>query len=188
MAKKNILNELIVQPQALEAEQAVLGSMLTTKEAVSKSMQWLTADHFYKTSHERIFACMVDLFEKGEPVDAISVVNKLKKKKELESVGGAFYITGLAESVPTTANVEHYSKIVLEKHLLRTLIKVSHDVSKDAFEDSQDVDQILDSAESAIFNISEKRLRGGFKHIDPILHHAFEELDKIAILSNSSKA
>ena len=180
MAKKNNLNELVAQPQALEAEQAVLGSMLTTKEAVSKSMQWLTADHFYKTSHERIFACMVDLFEKGEPVDAISVVNKLKKKKELESVGGAFYITGLAESVPTTANVEHYSKIVLEKHLLRTLIKVSHDVSKDAFEDSQDVDQILDSAESAIFNISEKRLRGGFKHIDPILHHAFEELDKIA--------
>ena len=180
MAKKSNLNELVAQPQALEAEQAVLGSMLTTKEAVSKSMQWLTADHFYKTSHERIFACMVDLFEKGEPVDAISVVNKLKKKKELESVGGAFYITGLAESVPTTANVEHYSKIVLEKHLLRTLIKVSHDVSKDAFEDSQDVDQILDSAESAIFNISEKRLRGGFKHIDPILHHAFEELDKIA--------
>tara|TARA_B110000263_G_scaffold64234_1_gene55442 strand:+ start:2749 stop:4116 length:1368 start_codon:yes stop_codon:yes gene_type:complete len=180
MPKKNNLNELLAQPQALEAEQAVLGSMLTTKEAVSKSMQWLTADHFYKTAHERIYACMIDLFEKGEPVDTISVVDRLKKKNELESVGGVFYITGLAESVPTTANVEHYSKIVLEKHLLRTLIKVSHDVSKDAFEDSQDVDQILDSAESAIFNISEKRLRGGFKHIDPILHHAFEELDKIA--------
>jgi replicative DNA helicase len=180
MAKKNNLNELVAQPQALEAEKAVLGSMLTTKEAVSKSMQWLTADQFYKTSHERIFACMVDLFEIGEPVDAISVVNRLQKKNELESVGGAFYITGLAESVPTTANVEHYSKIVLEKHLLRTLIKVSHEVSKDAFEDSQDVDEILDSAESAIFNISEKRLRGGFKHIDPILHQAFEELDKIA--------
>jgi len=180
MAKKNNLNELVAQPQALEAEKAVLGSMLTTKEAVSKSMQWLTADQFYKTSHERIFACMVDLFEIGEPVDAISVVNRLQKKNELASVGGAFYITGLAESVPTTANVEHYSKIVLEKHLLRTLIKVSHEVSKDAFEDSQDVDEILDSAESAIFNISEKRLRGGFKHIDPILHQAFEELDKIA--------
>ena len=180
MAKKNNLNELVAQPQALEAEKAVLGSMLTTKEAVSKSMQWLTADQFYKTSHERIFACMVDLFEIGEPVDAISVVNRLQKKNELVSVGGAFYITGLAESVPTTANVEHYSKIVLEKHLLRTLIKVSHEVSKDAFEDSQDVDEILDSAESAIFNISEKRLRGGFKHIDPILHQAFEELDKIA--------
>lgn len=180
MAKKDKLNELTAQPQALEAELAVLGSMLLTKEAVSMSMQWLTANNFYKAANERIFACMVELFEKGEPVDAISVVDRLKKKKELASVGGAHYISGLAESVPTTANVEHYSKIVLEKHLLRTLIKVSHDVSKDAFEDSQDVDQILDSAESAIFNISEKRLRGGFKHIDPILHHAFEELDKIA--------
>ena len=180
MAKKDKINELTAQPQALEAELAVLGSMLLTKEAVSMSMQWLTANNFYKAANERIFACMVELFEKGEPVDAISVVDRLKKKKELASVGGAHYISGLAESVPTTANVEHYSKIVLEKHLLRTLIKVSHDVSKDAFEDSQDVDQILDSAESAIFNISEKRLRGGFKHIDPILHHAFEELDKIA--------
>ena len=180
MAKKDKINELTAQPQALEAELAVLGSMLLTKEAVSMSMQWLTANNFYKAANERIFACMVELFEKGEPVDAISVVDRLKKKKELASVGGAHYISGLAESVPTTANVEHYSKIVLEKHLLRTSIKVSHDVSKDAFEDSQDVDQILDSAESAIFNISEKRLRGGFKHIDPILHHAFEELDKIA--------
>ena len=178
--KKDKINELTAQPQALEAELAVLGAMLLTKEAVSMSMQWLTANNFYKAANERIFACMVELFEKGEPVDAISVVDRLKKKKELASVGGAHYISGLAESVPTTANVEHYSKIVLEKHLLRTLIKVSHDVSKDAFEDSQDVDQILDSAESAIFNISEKRLRGGFKHIDPILHHAFEELDKIA--------
>ena len=180
MTKNKTLNELTAQPQAIEAEQAVLGSMLTAKEAVSKSMQWLSADHFYKTSHERIFSIMVDLFEKGEPIDAISVVDRLKKKKQLEGVGGAYYITGLAQSVPTTANVEHYSKIVLEKHLLRTLIKVSSEVTKDALQDTQDVDEILDSAESAIFNISEKRLRGGFKHIDPILHHAFEELDKIA--------
>ena len=179
MAKKNELN-LTAQPQALEAEQAVLGSMLTTKEAVSKALQWVSADQFYKDAHVRIFSCMSDLFDKGEPIDAISVVDRLKKKKELEGVGGAYYVTGLAESVPTTANVEHYAKIILEKHLLRRLIQVAHEVSKDAFEDSQDIDDILDSAESAIFNISEKRLRGGFRHIDPILHHTFEELDKIA--------
>ena len=179
MAKKNELN-LTAQPQALEAEQAVLGSMLTTKEAVSKAMQWVSADQFYKDAHVRIFSCMSDLFDKGEPIDAISVVDRLKKKKELKGVGGAYYVTGLAESVPTTANVEHYAKIILEKHLLRRLIQVAHEVSKDAFEDSQDIDDILDSAESAIFNISEKRLRGGFRHIDPILHHTFEELDKIA--------
>jgi replicative DNA helicase len=179
MAKKNELN-VTAQPQALEAEEAVLGSMLTTKEAVSKAMQWVSADQFYKDAHVRIFSCMSDLFDKGEPIDAISVVDRLKKKKELEGVGGAYYVTGLAESVPTTANVEHYAKIILEKHLLRRLIQVAHEVSKDAFEDSQDIDDILDSAESAIFNISEKRLRGGFRHIDPILHHTFEELDKIA--------
>ncbi|MEA1881252.1 MAG: replicative DNA helicase [Candidatus Marinimicrobia bacterium] len=179
MAKNNDL-QLMAQPQALEAEQAVLGSMLTSKEAVSKAMQWVSATQFYKDAHVRIFSCMTDLFEKGEPIDAISVVDRLKKKKELEGVGGAYYVTGLAESVPTTANVEHYAKIVLEKHTLRKLIQVSHEVSKEAFEDAQDVDDILDSAESAIFNISEKRLRGGFIHIDPILQHTFEELDKIA--------
>ena len=179
MAKNKEL-ELHAQPQALEAEQAVLGSMLTSKEAVSKAMQWVSAGQFYKDAHVRIFSCMVNLFEKGEPIDAISVVDRLKKKKDLESVGGAYYITGLAESVPTTANVEHYAKIVLEKHTLRKLIQVSHEVSKEAFEDVQDVDDILDSAESAIFNISEKRLRGGFEHIDPILQNTFEELDKIA--------
>ena len=179
MAKNKEL-ELHAQPQALEAEQAVLGSMLTSKEAVSKAMQWVSADQFYKDAHVRIFSCMVNLFEKGEPIDAISVVDRLKKKKDLESVGGAYYITGLAESVPTTANVEYYAKIVLEKYTLRRLIQVSHEVSKEAFEDAQDVDDILDSAESAIFNISEKRLRGGFEHIDPILQNTFEELDKIA--------
>ncbi len=179
MAKNKEL-KLNTQPQALEAEEAVLGSMLTSKEAVSKAMQWVSADQFYKDAHVRIFSCMVNLFEKGEPIDAISVVDRLKKKKDLESVGGAYYITGLAESVPTTANVEYYAKIVLEKHTLRRLIQVSHEVSKEAFEDAQDVDDILDSAESAIFNISEKRLRGGFEHIDPILQNTFEELDKIA--------
>ena len=179
MAKNKEL-ELHAQPQALEAEQAVLGSMLTSKEAVSKAMQWVSAGQFYKDAHVRIFSCMVNLFEKGEPIDAISVVDRLKKKKDLESVGGAYYITGLAESVPTTANVEYYAKIVLEKYTLRKLIQVSHEVSKEAFEDAQDVDDILDSAESAIFNISEKRLRGGFEHIDPILQNTFEELDKIA--------
>ena len=100
---------------------------------------------------------------------------ELKKKKELKSVGGGYYITGLSESVPTTANVEHYAKIVLEKYILRNLIEVSHEVTKNAFDDSQYVGDILDDAESKIFNITEKRLRGeGFSHIDPILHKTFE--------------
>ena len=131
--------ELKGQPQSLEAEQAVLGSMLTSKEAVAKALQWLKPNMFYKDAHAKIASSMVDLFEKGEPVDAVSVVNILKKKDELKGVGGAYYISGLAESVPTTANVEHYSKIVLEKSILRTLIQVSHEVSKNASQDNQEI-------------------------------------------------
>ena len=129
MAKQNNI-DLKGQPQSLEAEQAVLGSMLTSKEAVAKALQWLKPNMFYKDAHAKIASSMVDLFEKGEPIDAVSVVNLLKKRDELKGVGGAYYISGLAESVPTTANIEHYSKIVLEKSILRTLIQVSHEVSK----------------------------------------------------------
>ena len=88
MAKNKI--DLAAQPQAIEAEQAVLGSMLISKDAVSKSLQWLPAsNYFYKDAHAKIFSCMIDLFDKGDPIDAISVVDQLKKKKELKSVGGA---------------------------------------------------------------------------------------------------
>ena len=170
------------QPQSREAEEAVLGSMLISKEAVSKTLQWLpSADYFYIDNHVKIFSCMLNLFENGEPIDAVSVVEELKKEKKLKSVGGAYFITSLSNSVPTTANVEHYAKIVLEKYILRKLIEVSNEVSKNAFDDSQVVGDILDDAESKIFNITEKRLRGeGFDHIKPILQKSFDEMDQIA--------
>ena len=170
---------LNVQPQSNEAEQAVLGAMLASKEAVSKVLQWVTDIHFYKDAHAKIFRGMIQLFNEGEPVDTVSVVNQLKKAKDLENVGGAYYITGLVESVPTTANVEHYAKIVLEKAMLRELIKISHDLTKNAYDDRQDVDDIMDSAEQAIFSISQGRIKGGFEQLDPILQETFENLDKI---------
>ncbi len=114
--QQEILN---VQPHSDDAEVAVLGSMLASKEAVSKTIQWLTPDHFYKTGNGQIFSTMLNLFEKGEPIDTVSVIDLLKKNKELEKVGGTYYITGLVESVPTAAHAERYAKIVLEKALLR---------------------------------------------------------------------
>ena len=110
MTNKKETSILNVQPQSLEGEQAVLGSMLTNKEAVAKAIQWLSPEHFYKDAHSKIFSIMIALFHDSEPIDTISVVDKLKKNKELESVGGAYYITGLVEAVPTTANVESYAK------------------------------------------------------------------------------
>jgi len=179
MADKTNETALNIQPQAVEAEQAVLGAMLSSKEAVSKALEWLDQEHFYKAAHVKIFQVMTKLFSEGEPIDTISVIDRLKKNKDLEAVGGAYYVTGLVESVPTVANVESYAKIVLEKAMLRELILVSHNLSKDAYDAHQDVDEILDEAERAIFAISQRRLRGGFQHINPILVETFERLDRI---------
>ena len=170
---------LNVQPHSDEAETAVLGSMLSSKEAVSKTIPYLEPGHFYKDGNGKIYSTMLQLFEKGEPVDTVSVIDILKKNKDLESVGGAYYVTGLVEAVPTAAHVERYAKIVLEKALLRRLIILSHDIAKEAYDDSQEVGDILDHVESSIFNITQKRLKTGFEHIDPILVDTFEKIEAI---------
>ena len=180
MANKEIDSNLNLQPQSIEAELAVLGAMLSSKDAISKALQWLRSHHFYKESHSKIFLVMSDLFDKGEPIDTISVIIKLKKNKQIDNVGGAYFITGLVESVPTAANVESYAKIVLEKFMLRELIRASHELSKDAYNDRQDVGEILDAAEQTIFSITQDRLRGGFMPIEGILHDTFKNLDRIA--------
>ena len=180
MANNKIKENLNLQPQSIEAEQAVLGAMLSSKDAISKALQWVRSHHFYKEAHSKIFLVMSDLFDKGEPIDTISVINKLKKNKQIDNVGGAYFITGLVESVPTTANIESYAKIVLEKFMLRELIRASHELSKDAYNDQQDVGEILDAAEQTIFGITQDRLRGGFMPIDGILHETFQNLDRIA--------
>ena len=180
MANNKTDQNLNLQPQSIDAEQAVLGAMLSSKDAISKALQWVRSHHFYKESHSKIFLVMSDLFDKGEPIDTISVINKLKKNKQIDDVGGAYFITGLVESVPTAANVESYAKIVLEKFMLRELIRASHELSKDAYNDRQDVGEILDAAEQTIFAITQDRLRGGFMPIDGILHETFQNLDRIA--------
>jgi replicative DNA helicase len=180
MANNKTDQNLNLQPQSIDAEQAVLGSMLSSKDAISKALQWVRSHHFYKESHSKIFIVMSDLFDKGEPIDTISVINKLKKNKQIDDVGGAYFITGLVESVPTAANVESYAKIVLEKFMLRELIRASHELSKDAYNDRQDVGEILDAAEQTIFAITQDRLRGGFMPIEGILHETFKNLDRIA--------
>ena len=176
--KNEILN---VQPHSDEAEQAVLGSMLSDKEAVNKAFEKkLDAVHFYKKNHSLIFAAMSILDKKNEPIDTVSVVDVLTKNNDLETVGGAFYISGLVDLVPTTAHVARYIKIVMEKAILRNLIYLSNDISKEAFDDSKDVDDILESVQKSIFNITQDRLQKGFEKIDPVLHKTFEDIDRIA--------
>ena len=167
-------------PRSLEAEEAVLGSMLSSREAVSKALQWLKPNHFYKPAHQKIFASMVDLFNNNEQIDTISISDSLKKQKILESVGGAYFLTGLVESIPTTANVESYSKIVLEKSLLRQLIQVAQELSNEAYDDHRKAEDILDRVEQSIFAITQTGLKGGFQHIEKVLYESFEQIDAIA--------
>ena len=176
--KKEVLN---VQPHSIDAEQAVLGSMLSDKDAVNKAFEKkLSSEHFYKKSHSLIFVAMEILDKKNEPIDTVSVVDVLTKNNDIENVGGAFYISGLVELVPTTAHVVRYIKIVMEKSILRNLIFLANDISKEAFDDSQDVDDILESVQRSIFSITQDRLQKGFEKIDPVLHKTFEDIDRIA--------
>jgi len=176
--KNKILN---VQPHSDEAEQAVLGSMLSDKSAVNKVFEKkLSPEHFYKSAHSLIFSAMAKLDKENEPIDTVSVVDTLTKSKDLDKVGGAYYISGLIEVVPTTAHIDRYIKIVIEKSVLRNLIYLANDISKEAYDDRQEVDDILESVQKSIFGITQDRLKKGFEKIDPVLHETFERIDMIA--------
>ena len=176
--KNKILN---VQPHSDEAEQALLGSMLSSGRAVNKAFEKkLTSEHFYKSAHSLIFSAMAKLNKDNEPIDTVSVVDSLTKSKDLDKAGGAYYISGLIEVVPTTAHVDRYIKIVMEKSVLRNLIYLANDISKEAYDDSQEVDDILETVQKSIFSITQDTLQKDFEEIDPVLIKTFDKIDKIA--------
>lgn len=170
---------LRVPPHSDEAEKSVLGAMMLEKEAVSKAIQYLDYTAFYKESHQTIFKAITNLFNENEPIDQISVIDRLKREKTLERVGGAYYITGLVESTPSAANVEYYAKIVLDKSILRKLITSSTEIQTEAYEARDSAFDILDKAEQKIFALSESRLKTEFKNIVDVLHETFEHIDAI---------
>ncbi|HCW77384.1 MAG TPA: replicative DNA helicase, partial [Candidatus Marinimicrobia bacterium] len=134
---------LRVPPQNIEAEQAVLGSMMLSKEAVSVVLQLLEPEFFYKSAHQKIFKAILTLEQGSEPVDQLTVSDILKRMGELEAVGGAYYITGLAESIPSTANVEYYARLVMEAATLRDIIVLAGTISTEAYEAKDHVDDVL---------------------------------------------
>jgi len=176
--KDKVLN---VQPHSDEAEQAVLGSMLSSAKAVDKAFEKkLKSEHFYKNSHSLIYIAMEKLNKDNQPIDTVSVVELLKKNKNLKKCGGAYYISGLIEIVPTTAHVERYIKIVMEKSVLRNLIFLANDISKEAYSDSQEVEDILETVQKSIFSITQDALQKDFEKLDPVLVKTFDKIDKIA--------
>jgi len=166
-----------VPPHNLEAEQYVLGSMLLDREIIVTISSIIKREDFYSEAHKEIYTAICELFEKSEPVDIITVAEELNKKGILEKVGGIDYITNLMIGVPTTVNVMHYARIIEEKSILRKLIRISGKIIEKSFEQSEEVEHILDFAEKNIFDIIEKRSSHEFVPIKEVLFNAFDRIE-----------
>lgn len=148
-------------PQSVEVEQGVLGAILLDQEALVRVLDILQEQDFYQSAHRWIFSAMVDLFEDNSPIDVLTVAERLKKQERLESVGGAAYLAELAEMIPTSAHVLHHAHIVREKSILRALIQSATTIVTESYEDTGDIDLLLDRAEQIIFEISQRRAAAG---------------------------
>jgi replicative DNA helicase len=166
-------------PQNIEAEQSVLGGILIENKAINKVMEILTDDDFYRDAHSKIYNAIINLSERDEPADLITLTNELRKVDQLDSVGRASYVASLIDSVPTAANIEYYAKIVKEKSILRKLIQTSTEIITQGYEDQGDVEGFLDEAERAIFEISEKRVKPSFYSIRDIVKESFKTIEKL---------
>ncbi|MEJ2627303.1 MAG: replicative DNA helicase [bacterium] len=166
-----------VPPQSIEAEMAVLGSIMIDNASLGKVVDFLRSECFYRTPHQKIFSSALSLYEKNEPVDLITLSEELKRVKQIEEVGGAYYLTELAESIPSAANVEYHAHIVLEKFLLRRLIEQSAEIARECYDSTDDIYDIIDRSEQKIFSLSENRLKRNFQHISPIMHQTFETIE-----------
>ncbi len=182
MAMRDISKEISLEklpPQNIEAEAAVLCSMLIEEEAISHAIEILDEDCFYKEAHKIIFNAVVNLYNKSRVVDLVTLIDELKKKGVLEDVGGINYLTGLTAAVPTAANVRHYAKIVKEKSLLRNLIASATTIASCAYEAQEDADDLLDKAERMIFEITSKKIEGGFVSLKEIIKDSIETIDTL---------
>ena len=166
-------------PQSIEAEQAVLGAVFLESEALIKASEILVPEDFYRPAHERIFRVMLDLSERGEHVDLVSVTAELQNRKLLEEIGGVSYLSDLANAVPTAANVDYYSYVIEEKSLLRRLIKTATEIAAEGYASEEEVETILDNAEKSILEVANRKNTGAFVSIKDILVEAYDNIEML---------
>jgi len=178
-----MIPETLIQkmpPQNMEAEIAVLGSMLLDREAIAISIEHLEEAAFYNEAHKQIFQAVIKLYDDNEAVDIVTLIEELKKRDMLEKVGGPTYISELAGSVPTAASIEHYAKIVREKYLLRSLINTATQIVSESYESSSGVDNLLDRAEKMIFDITSSQKKQMYiSHMKDIVKESIETIDSL---------
>ncbi len=166
-------------PQNIEAEQSVLGSLMLDKDAIIRIADILKPDDFYRGIHSDIYQVMLELYDKNEPIDLLSLTNRLEEKKQLEEIGGASYLTSLVNLVPTAAHIVHYAKIVKHKKVLRDLIETSEQITQLSYQEPEDVENLVDTAEQKIFSISQQSTSQKFTLVKDTLEEAFERIDKL---------
>ncbi len=168
-----------VPPHNYEAEESVLGGILIDGEALIKIADLLEPDDFYRDRHGLVYTAMIDLYQKSEPIDVLSVVNRLKEKQQLDSVGGEVAVAHLATVVPTAGNVAHYAKIVKKTATLRRLISAAATVAELGFDEAEEIDVVIDRAEQALFAVSQDSSQYSFTKLSEALEEAFVRIDKL---------
>lgn len=179
MPEQNVNVETKIPPSDIPAEQAVLGSMLVDSEAVTKAIELLKPEDFYREDHKEIYTSMLDLYNHGQPIDFLTVKENLKLRGLLEKVGADGYITSLIDSVVTTSNIEAYVKIVEEKATLRSLIKAANDIISLGYAESEEVDKIIDTTEKKIFDVLQNRNTKGYSSLRDILVESFDKIEEL---------
>jgi len=168
-----------VPPQNLEAESSVLGGILLENDAINVVLELLRTGDFYRESHRKIFRAMIELADRSEPVDIITLSECLKNRGELEAVGGSAYLASLNDFVPTAANISYYARIVREKSILRHLINAATEVATKGYDGTGNVEELLDSAERAIFDITEQRIKGSFVKVGDMMKDSIKMVEKL---------
>jgi replicative DNA helicase len=168
-----------VPPQNLEAESSVLGGILLENDAINLVLELLRAEDFYRESHRKIFRAMIELSDRSEPVDLITLSEFLKARGDLEAVGGTAYLASLADFVPTAANISFYARIVREKSILRSLISTATEIATRGYEEQGNVEEFLDAAEKVIFDISEKKIKASFVAVGDMIKDTLKTVEKL---------
>ncbi|MFZ3577697.1 replicative DNA helicase [Virgibacillus sp. DJP39] len=166
-------------PHNIEAEQAVIGAIFLEPEAFSSASELLLPEDFYRASHQRIYETMIKLSDKGEPIDLVTVTTSLSNAKTLDEVGGVSYLTDIAGSVPTAANISYYSKIVEEKSVLRRLIRTATDIVTTSFSKEDEIEDVLNEAEKNILEVSHRKNSGAFQAIKDVLIDVYDNIENL---------
>lgn len=177
-----IINEVLgdrIPPQNIEAEQAVLGAIFLQPSSITLTSELLIPEDFYRASHQKIYNAMLDLSDKGEPVDLVTITAALADVNLLEEVGGVSYLSDLANSVPTAANIEYYAKIVEEKSILRRLIRTATTIAQDGYSREDEVEALLGEAEKTIMEVAQRKNAGAFQNIKDVLVQTYDNIETL---------